>query len=738
MSEVSPQLARAAIEAMPPGAPVGGSDWETLLRLVMSVPEAQRTPLAEKGAPKFGVPAAQVLEQAAALAAQEAEDARKAGLDARIDAVTPDTPTEEIRGTCADLAAMASDLERQVAIKRLAARSKLSMNAVKAAVKEEQQKLRAESAQAHTGVMEHMPGQRVAELFPDWPGPDLAVPPPFHADAKTGRLSKETAFGTEVFSDAPIFPQKLVEDVDSGVLTLTCLSRLDGPWRPISAKLDEWSDSHKIVGLRQYGAPFTSVSAKLGLELVNKMLAGAVAQHAISPERGVSALGWREHDGARVFVLPESAGGPVTTAASAPRFEVAPPDAGEQQVADALSRGGSWEGWCELAKLLCARPVARLALYAALCAPYLELTGQPGFTLHLCCRSSTGKTTALQAAASTVGFPGGAGLPARAGVVADWYGTSISKFRRLAFFRHLPAFLDDAQRVDDPELITQVVYSVANGTDRGRGSVRGSQATARWALTLVSTGEDPIRGYSQRGGMQARAIDLDQRVFETAAEARAARELAGEHHGHTMPRMIRCLAERDPADLRKFQRYTERMLQQQAAQGHEANELVGRVIGAWAAMWVVAGLFHGSVAGALVPWDADELRRFFVGQFGAMLAANPPRHAHDAALDALLNQVGVNPGMKGGPAATDRVPPAGWIGTCQVRVGDEVCVAFETTFAQRFLKQGGWNPDACFAAWAEEGRLVPDSSKHRTRMVRFDSVTVRCVVLRPSPGTLEG
>jgi len=86
----------------------------------------------------------------------------------------------------------------------------------------------------------------------------------------------------------------------------------------------------------------------------------------------------------------------------------------------------------------------------------------------------------------------------------------------------LPLYLDDTKLLtalgsqdEASRLVTAVIYAIANGQGRGRGTPTGFQPTSVFRSVLLSTGEQPCNDFSSgHGGAQARVIPLFEDPFQ--------------------------------------------------------------------------------------------------------------------------------------------------------------------------------------------------------------------------------
>src|SRR5262249_9142027 len=116
--------------------------------------------------------------------------------------------------------------------------------------------------------------------------------------------------------------------------------------------------------------------------------------------------------------------------------------------------------------------------------------------------TSQGKTTTLRLAASCWGCPDETQQSAALGT---WDSTRVWIERHSNVLHNIPLILDDTKRARRNQ-VGQTLYDVANGRGRGRGSVKGTQASGTWQTLLISSGEAPITSFTEDGGTRARVL----------------------------------------------------------------------------------------------------------------------------------------------------------------------------------------------------------------------------------------
>lgn len=307
--------------------------------------------------------------------------------------------------------------------------------------------------------------------------------------------------------------------------------------------------------------------------------------------------GWHDHDGRRVFVLPDR-----TLGGNRVMFQV------EHAPHDDYQTAGTLDGWRrEVAGRAEANSLAVLSISAAFAGPLLRLAKLRevgGAGLHLLGDSSQGKSSLLAAAASAWGPPG---------FVRTWRATANG----LEGVAHA---LNDTLLVLDeigealPREVGQIVYAVSNGTGKQRARrTGGHRPTMRWRVVMLSSGEKTLAGHMAEAGQRAKAgqearllnVPISGHphgVFDTLHGHAGGRELAdgirqaaAEHHGHAGPAFIEALIG-ETRDLPELYRQTLDLPAFAAETGIE-----GRAAGVFALVALAGEL---AIEHGIVPWPA--------------------------------------------------------------------------------------------------------------------------------------
>ena len=241
----------------------------------------------------------------------------------------------------------------------------------------------------------------------------------------------------------------------------------------------------------------------------------------------VQQIGWA----GVTFVLPDAAFG---LGADGVVFQ-------SESVANPFTTGGTLEGWrVEVARLAVGNPVMALAISTAFAGPLLAKVCADSGGLHLVGGSSTGKTTALEAARSVWG---------PRGFVRTWRATANGLEAAAALSNDCLLALDEISEVD-PRDAGEIVYLLGNGAGKQRADRTGrARQVAHWRVMILSTGERTLAatmaeaGLRVKAGQQVRLLDIPvQRTHgafdalhghpDGRALADAVKAATNRHYGH--------------------------------------------------------------------------------------------------------------------------------------------------------------------------------------------------------------
>ena len=206
------------------------------------------------------------------------------------------------------------------------------------------------------------------------------------------------------------------------------------------------------------------------------------------------------------------------------------------------TKAGTLAGWqVEIAAKAVGNPVLLLALSASFAGPMLAKCNSEGGGVHFVGESSTGKSTAIEAACATWGGPS---------FKRSWRATANGMEGAAAMSNDCLLALDEISECE-PREVGAIIYALGNGTGKQRASRSGAaRRVSRWRCIVLSSGERSIAttmlegGHKVKAGQSVRLLDIP--VAQThgawdnlhgAADAAAFSDLikkaAAQHHGHS-------------------------------------------------------------------------------------------------------------------------------------------------------------------------------------------------------------
>lgn len=219
-------------------------------------------------------------------------------------------------------------------------------------------------------------------------------------------------------------------------------------------------------------------------------------------------------------------------------------NSGEQVVLQSAHHGdlyrtaGTLDGWREIAALAVGNSRLGFALCVAFAGPLLRLAGLEGGGFSFEGGSSSGKTTALQIAASVWGGPEH---------VRSWRATDNGLETIAALHNDNVLILDEVGQVNG-KVLAECGYMLANGQGKGRSSREGTlRKSHSWRLLFLSSGELGLseklaeNGLKSRGGQEMRLVGLLVNTVmltelhdlpNAGAVVNRMKEIAASHYGH--------------------------------------------------------------------------------------------------------------------------------------------------------------------------------------------------------------
>jgi putative DNA primase/helicase len=247
-----------------------------------------------------------------------------------------------------------------------------------------------------------------------------------------------------------------------------------------------------------------------GLTVATTAVARSHLAHYLQREGGndwyeiVNLCGWQHG----TYVLPN--GDMIGTPTKKMFYNGGTPKKATYEPAGSLQ---SWTG--TVASMARENPLVAAAIACSLAGPLLSLIGvRDGIGLHLHARTSSGKSTAADCAASVWGDP--------VSVLHSWDGTTYGLARTAEYANDGLLYLDEIGS-GDARKIGSAIYQMLNGVSRLQGTKEGGVVASRsWRLTMMSTGEVAMTQYLSEGGQTPRG-GQEIRLLDVSADSGAYR-----------------------------------------------------------------------------------------------------------------------------------------------------------------------------------------------------------------------
>ena len=331
---------------------------------------------------------------------------------------------------------------------------------------------------------------------------------------------------SELICRTPILLTKRIRSMDSGEEKIEIAFLRDGRWLTSAWPRSTVFSSRSVLALAELGCTVTSENAKQVVKFLGALEGENLDK--IPSVQATGVLGWKP--GSKF--MPGHDEGLVLDC-----------DPTMQAAAAAYHQSGTMEGWLAAMRPHRERNKFRFILASAFAAPLLKITRQRNFLTYNWGGSRGGKTAALYAGMSVWGEP--------EKLTVSFNTTAVGLERRAGLCCDLPMGIDERQQAGDKQgLLEQLVYMLANGTGKVRGSKGGGlQSVYQWRTVALSTGEEPLTVETSKGGVSTRALQIYGPPFEDEQSASAMYGQVAAHYGHAGPAFIKRLVELPQEDV---------------------------------------------------------------------------------------------------------------------------------------------------------------------------------------------
>lgn len=184
---------------------------------------------------------------------------------------------------------------------------------------------------------------------------------------------------------------------------------------------------------------------------------------------------------------------------------------------NAVKCEGSYDKWKEMV-LEEDSIQSKIVLGSSFASPLVGILKSLTFFTHLWGMTGTGKSVALGLADSVWGDP--------RKLMQNLNGTSVALERLASFFCNVPLCLDELQTLKKNTgaregSFDDILYKLGQGRGKSRGRKDGTiDRVSTWAMSIITTGEEPITTDSSGGGAKNRVIDVycKDNIFKNATK----------------------------------------------------------------------------------------------------------------------------------------------------------------------------------------------------------------------------
>lgn len=524
-----------------------------------------------------------------------------------------------------------------------------------------------------------------------------------------------------VVAEQPIAVVRVLEDLRTGLQSVTLAFKDRDRLKKINIPRSIIS-SHDITSLSSHGVYVNPTNSRPLMDFLQRTT--KLNEDLIPLITMTRQLGRLEIANEKLFVLGDSyvKNGQILSmcgaASEAMPFELVIDDPGDRQFIQKIHRKGLLLRWVEAAKRLNSFPYAKVAMGAEVASALLEDFEVDNFVMNLGNRTSTGKTTLIEFAASVKGRPDG--------LFITWDSTTVG-FERLAeTLNNLLIAVDDTKKIPADKrakVISSFVYQHASGMGRNRGSLKGRQNLARWRSIMLSTGESTLASIVEDGGAKARVIDLPGMPFsdQSAEIASLIDELKDEfrdNYGHALPTVLAHLSE----NSENLVVYQERF----AAIKSEVRGVLPPGIGTRLADAISILLVSCEVLNDVLKldWSIGDIRSALIepcleissqGTEGVRALES----VHEFAITNLGNQI----------SSRESGTYIEYMGA-QVGIVGAKSISIAKKFLRDFLADRGFEPEAVFKEWLSKGWLDVYTGRPFEKQVAINGNQIWCVSLK--------
>lgn len=324
----------------------------------------------------------------------------------------------------------------------------------------------------------------------------------------------------------PIILTQRLKSMETGEEKIEIAFKRDGQWSRAVFPRSTIFTSRGITALADLGCTVTSENAKMVVRFLEALEAENI--DIITKADSTSTFGWQT----RGRFLPGHGDDIV--------LDIEPSLRGW---ANAYHTTGTYEGWKDTMQPHRVRDKFRFILASSFAAPLLRILSQRIFFVYNWGGSKSGKTAGLKAALSVWGDP--------ERLMVNFNATQVALERMAGFYNDLPLGIDERQLAGQKqESLEKIVYMIASGTGRARGSKGGGlQTMSTWRTVALATGEEPLSTETTQTGVSTRVLEIYGGPFNDEKSGSLMHQQAGLNCGWAGPDFIKHIMETDERSI---------------------------------------------------------------------------------------------------------------------------------------------------------------------------------------------
>ncbi|MDD3251785.1 MAG: DUF927 domain-containing protein [Lachnospiraceae bacterium] len=364
------------------------------------------------------------------------------------------------------------------------------------------------------------------------------------------RIDEKTSMPVLVCRTPIILTQRL-KSMETGEEKIEVAFKRDKVWHKAIFPRSTIFTARNITALADLGCTITSENAKQVVRFLEALEAENI--DIIQKADSTSTMGWQT----RGRFLPGHGDDIILDVEPSLRAWAA-----------AYHYNGTFEDWRANMTPHRERDKFRFILAASFTAPLLRILQQRIFFVYNWGGSKGGKTAALKAALSVWGDP--------ERLMVNFNATQVALERMAGFYNDLPMGIDERQLAGQKqENLEKIVYMIASGTGRARGSKGGGlQALNTWRTVALATGEEPLSTDTTQTGVSTRVLEIYGGPFDDEKSASLMHQQAVTHCGWAGPEFIRRILKTDERSIReKYEQITEAVYK--IANGTSGSHIAG-------------------------------------------------------------------------------------------------------------------------------------------------------------------